>query len=94
MLCQKKGLFRSWKNRGNNDLYGSKDAVRGAFKLGIIEHGQIWMDMIKSRNNSFHTYNRETAKEVYELIVEQYFFEFEQLHTTLSGIISTVYEEE
>ncbi len=91
----------SWKcmkdfleERGNNEIYGSKDAVRAAFLLGIIENGQIWMDMIKSRNNSAHIYNRTTAKELFHLIVEQYFFEFEKLYDTLSEFKSKLYEHE
>ena len=45
------------EERGAHDLYGSRDATREAFKRGLIENGEAWMDMIKSRNLTSHTYN-------------------------------------
>lgn len=41
-------------SRGVSNLYGSKDTAREAFKLGLIESGDVWMDMIKSRNLTSH----------------------------------------
>ena len=41
--------------RGVQNLYGSKDATREAFKTGLIENGEAWMDMIQSRNLTSHT---------------------------------------
>ncbi len=43
------------KQKGNAEIYGSKDAAREAFKLGLVEKGEVWMDMIKSRNLTSHT---------------------------------------
>ena len=43
--------------RGNQTIYGSRDATREAFKLGLLEDGEGWMDMIQSRNKTSHTYN-------------------------------------
>lgn len=37
-------------SQGATNIYGSKDATREAFKAGLIEAGDIWMDMIQSRN--------------------------------------------
>ena len=48
--------------RGNSSMYGSRDADRLAFKFGIIENGEIWMDMIKSRIQSSHTYDEKIAE--------------------------------
>src|SRR5687767_13840527 len=47
-------------DKGNNEIYGSKDATKQAFKLGIIENGQAWMNMIIHRNQTVHTYNQHT----------------------------------
>ena len=33
-------------------LIGSRDTSREAFKRGLIENGELWMEMIKSRNLS------------------------------------------
>jgi nucleotidyltransferase substrate binding protein (TIGR01987 family) len=60
------------EEHGATDIYGSKDATREAFKLGIIEEGQTWMDMIKSRNQTSHIYDEETIEEIAQLIVKSY----------------------
>lgn len=57
---------------GNNAIFGSKDATREAFALGLIEEGECWMDMITSRNKSSHTYNEETADEIFLKIMYDY----------------------
>lgn len=38
------------KDRGLGDLYGSRDSTREAFRHGLIENGEAWMDMIRSQN--------------------------------------------
>ncbi|MEN8166404.1 MAG: nucleotidyltransferase substrate binding protein [Pseudomonadota bacterium] len=56
-----KGFLQS---RGDQAIYGSKDATREAFKLGLQEDGEAWMDMIQSRKMTSHTYNEDTAKAI------------------------------
>ena len=72
--------------RGNSEIFGSKDATRETFKYGLIEEGEIWMDMIKSRNNTSHTYNEETANEIAEAIINDYYNEFEKLNEKLAAL--------
>jgi nucleotidyltransferase substrate binding protein (TIGR01987 family) len=74
------------ENRGLKDIYGSKDATREAFKLGLIEDGEVWMDMIESRNQTTHTYNEETAEEIVGAIVNRYYPSFNALQTKLLGL--------
>lgn len=64
------------KDQGNVEIYGSKDATREAFKLGLIKNGDIWMDMIQSRNKTSHTYNEETANEIINIILKNYITEY------------------
>ena len=59
--------------QGNSTIGGSRDATREAFQLQIIENGKIWMDMIGSRNKTSHTYNEDTAKEIYNKIIGDYY---------------------
>jgi nucleotidyltransferase substrate binding protein (TIGR01987 family) len=49
---------------GTTGLLGSKDTTREAFKRGLIDEGEIWMDMIKSRNLTSHVYDETTARKV------------------------------
>lgn len=64
------------ENAGNTNIYGSKDATREAFAAGLITDGEVWMDMIKSRNKTSHTYNEETADDIFMKILHQYYPEF------------------
>lgn len=72
--------------RGTSDIFGSRDATRAAFNLGLIEEGAIWMDMIQSRNKTSHTYNEETANEIVAAIEADYFAEFIKLRATLTRL--------
>lgn len=66
------------ESRGESGLYGSKDATRAAFAKGLIDHGDAWMAMIKSRNDSSHTYNEDTANEMARAITSSYLPQFEK----------------
>jgi nucleotidyltransferase substrate binding protein (TIGR01987 family) len=72
------------QNSGYTDLFGSKDVARKAFEVGLVTDGQLWMDMIKSRNLSSHTYNEETTNKIITAIVEHYYKSFCGLNTKLN----------
>jgi len=69
--------------QGNTSITGSRDAIREAFNKGIIKNGEGWMDMIRSRNKSSHTYNEEVAEEIVFQIKETYYPLFIELKTML-----------
>ena len=69
--------------RGQTDIYGSRDAIRKAFQLNLIDNGETWMDMIVSRKRTSHTYNRETAEETCRVIKNEYFALFGKLKEKL-----------
>ena len=58
--------------QGNPEIRGSRDATREAFKFGLINNGEAWMDMIISRNRTTHTYDEETAIEIADAILKEY----------------------
>lgn len=64
------------EDKGNIKIYGSKDATREAFQLGLIEDGEAWMQMIISRNLTSHAYDENTVNEIMLLIKDIYFSEF------------------
>lgn len=66
---------------GQSDIYGSRDAIRKGFQLGLITDGDGWMDMLKSRNQTSHTYNEETAKQINNAVVTRYYDLFIRLKT-------------
>jgi nucleotidyltransferase substrate binding protein (TIGR01987 family) len=53
--------------------------MREAFNRGLITHGDDWMDMIRSRNLSTHTYNKNIADEIVSKITANYFDRFVEL---------------
>lgn len=67
------------ENMGVQPLYGSKDTTREAYKRGLIEDGNFWMEMIKSRNLTSHTYNQDVAREIAEAVRERYHSAFRRL---------------
>lgn len=65
--------------QGNPAITGSRDAIRTAFKQELITDGEGWMEMIKSRNQTAHTYNESIAAEIAERILNGYQGLFVQL---------------
>ncbi len=63
--------------QGNPDITGSRDAIREAFNKALLTEGEGWMEMIKSRNQSSHTYNHTIAEELVDKIINQYFLLFD-----------------
>lgn len=45
-------------------IIGSRGAAREAFQKGLVEDGETWMEMIKARNLTSHTYHCEVAEAI------------------------------
>jgi len=74
------------EERGVQDLYGSRDTTREAFKTGLVVNGEAWMNMIQSRNLTSHTYEEATAKKIVSDIRKTYYAEFETLQVKLEEL--------
>lgn len=59
--------------QGVSGVVGSRGATREAYKNGLIEDGDVWMEMIRARNLSSHTYNPDTAAEIVSHIRSDFF---------------------
>jgi nucleotidyltransferase substrate binding protein (TIGR01987 family) len=75
-----------FNHQGNQNIHGSRDATREAFKFGLIDKGEIWMDMIANRNRTSHTYDEQTAKEIEKLIINRYADQFNQFQKKMAEI--------
>lgn len=71
------------RSQGNASLYGSRDTLREAFRLGLIDAGETWMMMIQDRKLTSHTYNRATADAIGDQIISSYLPCFQQLRASL-----------
>jgi nucleotidyltransferase substrate binding protein (TIGR01987 family) len=73
--------------KGFVDIHGSRDTTRTAFREGYIENGEVWMNMIESRNKSSHTYNTDTAQAIVQLILNSYIGAFRKLNIRMQGFM-------
>ena len=71
------------RSQGDANLLGSRDTLREAFRLGLVEEGETWMLMIQDRNLTSHTYNRSTAEAIANHIITFYLPCFQQLRSRL-----------
>ncbi|MGZ3768106.1 MAG: nucleotidyltransferase substrate binding protein [Bdellovibrio sp.] len=72
--------------QGLSEIIGSRDAFREAFQKGLITDGDLWMEMIKSRNQTSQVYHEAIAKEIIDKTVNTYlrlFIDFEKKMNTL-----------
>lgn len=75
------------EERGNSQIFGSKDATREAFALGLVNDGEVWMSMVNSRNQTSHTYDESTAQQIVTLILNGYYPQFKLLQEKLQSFI-------
>jgi nucleotidyltransferase substrate binding protein (TIGR01987 family) len=78
------------ESRGETGIYGSKDATRKAFGAELIADGDVWMDMIQSRNRSSHTYNEAIADSIAKAIIDEYFGAFAKFEERFSNLERTI----
>ena len=62
-----------YESQAEIGIQGSRDAIRLAFKRGLIENGNLWMEMIKSRILAPHAYNREIAVKIVSQVINEYY---------------------
>jgi nucleotidyltransferase substrate binding protein (TIGR01987 family) len=67
------------EEQGFIDIIGSKNATREAFKNNLISDGEAWMDMIKARNLTSHTYNIGVAESIAQDILTRFYPAFAEM---------------
>lgn len=72
---------------GITGITGSRSATREAFNKGLISNGQVWMDMLESRNKTVHTYLEEILENEYNFIIERYFPVLEEFHQKMTELL-------
>ncbi|MBC5842199.1 MAG: nucleotidyltransferase substrate binding protein [Flavobacteriaceae bacterium] len=84
----------SWKvlkdfleDQGKTDLFGSKNAVREAFNVGLITNGAVWFDMIKSRNLTSHIYDHSEILAILDIILNDYVTEFKVFENKMQSLV-------
>lgn len=54
------------------DELGPSATIRTAFQYNFLEEGQGYMNMLKDRNLITHTYQEDTAMDIYQNIKKEY----------------------
>ncbi len=49
-----------------------REVIQLGFKQGIIDDGEMWIQMMLSRNLLSHLYNEDTSREIFEKIRNEY----------------------
>jgi nucleotidyltransferase substrate binding protein (TIGR01987 family) len=73
-------------SKGTKDVFGSKDAIRLAFKNELISYGEIWMNMVEDRYNTVHVYDEKEIKKITDNIRKKYFSAFKEFYTKMNVI--------
>ena len=73
--------------QGIAGLIGSRDAIRTAFKNGLLQEGETWMEMIKAHNLSSHTYQLELANRLAAEILQRFYPAFLALEQKMQELV-------
>jgi nucleotidyltransferase substrate binding protein (TIGR01987 family) len=50
-----------------------RDSIKQAFQAGLLDNGHVWLEALKDRNLTVHTYEEKIAVAVEQKIREAYF---------------------
>lgn len=64
---------------GNTEVTSPRATMRAAFQDRLIQDGEAWIAMLEDRNRTSHTYDENTAMEIYEHIRQQHITLFDEL---------------
>lgn len=60
-----------------------REVIKAAFHYGLIQDGEVWMDMLEKRNLLAHTYNEERFRLAITKVKENYYTAISQVYHDL-----------
>ena len=60
-----------------------KAIIKEAYRNGMVDDEQLWLDALADRNNAAHTYNRVIAEDIVENAKEKYVAMFQKLKSCM-----------
>lgn len=57
-----------------------RETLKYAFQTDLIEHGEVWLDMLEKRNLLAHTYDEKNFKLALKTILDLYFPQMQKLY--------------
>jgi nucleotidyltransferase substrate binding protein (TIGR01987 family) len=64
--------LRRFLQREGIDTASPKNTLRHAYRRGLLDHEQLWLEMLEDRNRSSHVYNAEMAQEIFGRLPSHY----------------------
>lgn len=101
-FIQKAGLIQffemtfelSWKvmkdylqEQGFSELRFPRETIKTAFETELVANGHTWLEALKNRNLTAHTYDEEAADKVVALIRNSYYGLLQELSVNLKSEI-------
>lgn len=69
-----------------NKTGSPRENIQLAFKQGLIDDGEMWINIMLDRNSLAHLYDEDTSREIYDNIKNKYMIEFKKLERKLEEI--------
>lgn len=70
-------------------IRGAKDVIRVALKRGLIENGDIWMEMLDKRNQMAHQYDEQKSNQIFGRVKNEFVTELNKFqHFVLKDYIA------
>lgn len=63
-----------------------REIIQLSYKQNIIDNGEMWIEMMLSRNSLSHLYDEGTSREIYNEIKEKFIDEFIKLEVKFDEI--------
>ena len=70
-----------------NKVGSPRENIQLAFKQGIIDDGELWIQIMLSRNALSHLYDEDESRRIYTEIKQKYIKAFEELEEKLNTIL-------
>lgn len=72
--------------QGLPDARTPRDVIRESYRIGIIQDGDAWLDMMADRNLTSHVYDEVMARDIYEKIRGKHWRSLSMLQDKLNEV--------
>ena len=72
-----------WEGVSEGQTGSPRQILKSAYKVGIIDNEELWMDALVTRNNVAHSYNKAVALDIVRQTKQIYYQMFRQLKEEL-----------
>ncbi|ATY83862.1 nucleotidyltransferase [Kyrpidia spormannii] len=80
-------LMQAYLAREGFEVNSPWSAIREAFSVGLLDDGDGWIDMMLDQNRASHTYDEQTARDIYQRIKESHYPKLCDLETKIAGFL-------